>query len=619
MFVVIDPDNVIAETDEDNNIAALKVTVKNGLIVRETKILEPMVEPRSIPRDVVGSARLVGTWSGMAVDKPGEGTSQDPLRLELRIHESGHLMGEAFGRFVYSGNCKAENLRVSGNQLYFEVRHRYKRMRMGITLYLEGGKLVGEGIPIDIDDDRCNITLERESQNRTATSRSARRPRRVSGEPKILEPSGESNRAQILIDFKLFGIPVELARKELGWVPKDPGNEDPRKTGGIIVKMGQEYAGRLERLCQGKGDRLLTSPHVLILDGEEGVFSAVAEYPYIAGYEMDDQTGQPKKIVKFADGGIVLKVTGTIQDADRKTIKLDMNFDRKKPSLTTQQHQDGYEYHIPVMDSQVVNTTCLVENGQPLIIGGFEGEGMVLYLEMTSKVMPPGEVDSQGKQNRRTSRGFAGHAKSRSLAERMNQPITYQCTEQPIGTVLGQLAEWADVDIIKSEEIQGSMTFKVTKIPLKEVLCSILAAHGWGYVQTENMIRVAPLSEISTKGRSMSRVAGRKKAFAEVVLAKDYKVVNYTVGRSRMMITMEVAAKVKSEQKEQLEAEVKEYNKEILNAIRIVVAGANPDDIKRDPRLQVIKRDIRTGVENIVSEGLVKEILIPVWQPYSDG
>jgi len=35
-------------------------------------------------------------------------------------------------------------------------------MRMGITLYLQGDKLVGEGIPIDIDEDRCDITLERE-------------------------------------------------------------------------------------------------------------------------------------------------------------------------------------------------------------------------------------------------------------------------------------------------------------------------------------------------------------------------------------------------------------------------------------------------------------------------
>jgi flagellar basal body-associated protein FliL len=84
------------------------------------------------------------------------------------------------------------------------------------------------------------------------------------------------------------------------------------------------------------------------------------------------------------------------------------------------------------------------------------------------------------------------------------------------------------------------------------------------------------------------------------------------------MVTLEVAAKVESEQKDQLEAEVKDHSKEILNTIRIVVAGADPLDIKQDPKLQVIKRDIKTGVENIVSEGLIQEILIPVWQPYSD-
>ena len=339
--------------------------------------------------------------------------------------------------------------------------------------------------------------------------------------------SGEDDKAQILVDCKLFEIPVELARKELGWVREDPENEDPRKTGGVMgnvsgesagqlerrrqgkggkllsaprVKMGQEYAGQLERLCQEKGGKLLSAPRVLILDGQEAVVTMVTEYPYIPGYETDDQTGQPKKIVKYVEGGIVLKVTGTIQNADRKTIKLDMNFDRKKPSLTTQQHQDGYEYQIPVMNFQVVSTTCLVESGQPLITGGFVGDGKVQYLEITAKVMPPEEIDSQGKQNIRTSCGVP--APLSTLAERMNQPITYQCTEQPIGKVLGQLAEWADVDIIKSEEIKGDVTFKVTKVPLKEVLRNILAAHGWGYVQTENMIRVAPLGEIDSQSKT---------------------------------------------------------------------------------------------------------------------
>jgi len=37
---------------------------------------------------------------------------------------------------------------------------------MGITLYLQGDKLVGEGIPIDIDEDRCDIILEREPSAR---------------------------------------------------------------------------------------------------------------------------------------------------------------------------------------------------------------------------------------------------------------------------------------------------------------------------------------------------------------------------------------------------------------------------------------------------------------------
>ena len=118
--------------------------------------------PRPRPEPAMGLERLAGLWSGMAIDKPEEGTSRDALKLELQVHASGQLVGQASGRFVHGGTCRLENSRVSGNQLYFEVYHRYRRMRMGITLYLQGDKLVGEGIPIDIDEDRCDITLERE-------------------------------------------------------------------------------------------------------------------------------------------------------------------------------------------------------------------------------------------------------------------------------------------------------------------------------------------------------------------------------------------------------------------------------------------------------------------------
>jgi len=79
---------------------------------------------------------------------------------------------------------------------------------------------------------------------------------------------------------------------------------------------------------------------------------------------------------------------------------------------------------------------------------------------------------------------------------RLRQAITYSCTDLPIGTVLMQLAEQADIDIIKSPKVTGNVTVKVTNVPLEEALTNILAAHDFTYIATESMIRVVPIPEI---------------------------------------------------------------------------------------------------------------------------
>ncbi len=108
-----------------------------------------------------------------------------------------------------------------------------------------------------------------------------------------------------------------------------------------------------------------------------------------------------------------------------------------------------------------------------------------------------------------------------------------------------------------------------------------------------------------------------KNNMAEVELATDFQVVNYMQGRSRIIVTLEVAATTDLDKKEMLQTKVTDRAKEILNVIRIIVSSAQPDEIK-DPKLEVIRREIKSGVSGIVGEDLLKEILVPVWAPYSD-
>jgi beta-lactamase regulating signal transducer with metallopeptidase domain len=113
-----------------------------------------------------GAAQFEGAWRGLAVDKPEDGSSRDSLALELKVDGAGRLAGIAAGNFVDSAYCRLQNVKLDGKRLSFEVRHRIQGMRMGITLELKDGTLQGEGAPIDLDEDRCDITLQRDSSRR---------------------------------------------------------------------------------------------------------------------------------------------------------------------------------------------------------------------------------------------------------------------------------------------------------------------------------------------------------------------------------------------------------------------------------------------------------------------
>ncbi len=96
-----------------------------------------------------------------------------------------------------------------------------------------------------------------------------------------------------------------------------------------------------------------------------------------------------------------------------------------------------------------------------------------------------------------------------SVQERMRQQMidVVDFRETPIEQVLRVLARQADIDIVKSPKVVGDVTATLTEIPLNEALDNILSAHGYGYIATENMIRVVPLEEIFTmQEKILSRV-----------------------------------------------------------------------------------------------------------------
>ncbi len=90
-----------------------------------------------------------------------------------------------------------------------------------------------------------------------------------------------------------------------------------------------------------------------------------------------------------------------------------------------------------------------------------------------------------------------------TLEQRMQKKISVDFRDTVIDDVIRIMAEQADVDVVKSPKVTGTVTAKLTNVPLEEALRNILAANGYDYVMSKNMIRVAPLSEITQEAEKL--------------------------------------------------------------------------------------------------------------------
>jgi type IV pilus assembly protein PilQ len=90
-----------------------------------------------------------------------------------------------------------------------------------------------------------------------------------------------------------------------------------------------------------------------------------------------------------------------------------------------------------------------------------------------------------------------------TLEQRMQKKISVDFRDTPIDDVIRIMAEQADVDVVKSPKVTGTVTAKLSNVPLEEALRNILAAHNYDYVMTKNMIRVAPTGDITQEAEKL--------------------------------------------------------------------------------------------------------------------
>ena len=84
-----------------------------------------------------------------------------------------------------------------------------------------------------------------------------------------------------------------------------------------------------------------------------------------------------------------------------------------------------------------------------------------------------------------------------AVQQKMLKEISVDFRDTPIDDVIRTIAKQVDLDIVKGPLVTGNVTATLTDVPLAEALGQILSAYGFGYVSSENMIRIVPASELT--------------------------------------------------------------------------------------------------------------------------
>lgn len=139
-----------------------------------------------------------------------------------------------------------------------------------------------------------------------------------------------------------------------------------------------------------------------------------------------------------------------------------------------------------------------------------------------------------------------------SLEQRMQKKISVDFRDTAIDDVIRIMAEQADVDVVKSPKVTGTVTAKLKDVPLEEALRNILAAHGYDYVMSKSMIRVAPSGEITQEAEKLvnkiyrityADIKGVEKALQKFISQRGSISVN--VGTSNIIVT-DTESKIKA-------------------------------------------------------------------------
>jgi len=164
-----------------------------------------------------------------------------------------------------------------------------------------------------------------------------------------------------------------------------------------LAILGRNYMVDLELSAaqtEGRGE-VVSSPRVITANQQEAVIRQGQEIGYVTYQGGVGGTGGQTASVQFKDAVLELKVTPTITADNRVYLAINVKKDSLAQFLTTPNGQ------VPQINTQSVNTSVLVDNGQTVVLGGIYE---VNKNNTVTKVPGLGDIPGIGYLFRKTSR-----------------------------------------------------------------------------------------------------------------------------------------------------------------------------------------------------------------------
>ncbi len=135
------------------------------------------------------------------------------------------------------------------------------------------------------------------------------------------------------------------------------------------IAAGNDVNSVIEAL-QSVGDtKLLSNPHIAVLDGEEASIKVIQQQPYAELQFESGSTNVVGKVYKFIDVGVTLGVTPRINEQGFITVDI-------KPDVSSiiGTYDTASGQGVPIVKKSVAETSVSVKDGVTIIIGGLIDE-----------------------------------------------------------------------------------------------------------------------------------------------------------------------------------------------------------------------------------------------------